>query len=303
MNPYLIIKDEIREALRNGRPVVALESTVISHGLPWPDNKTLALEMEQIIRSEGAVPATVAIIGGKIRVGLDEAHIDLLASGREPVAKVSRRDMAYVCAKGMHGATTVAGTMIAAHMAGIDFFATGGTGGVHRDARESFDISADLYELSRTPVMVVSSGVKSILDIGATLEYLESLGIPVMGYGTDDFPAFYSRRSGYALHQRADTPQEAAKVWRAHKALGLQNGMLLANPVPPEAEIPFREMESFIRRALEEQHAQNIRGKDITPFLLGRIKELTEGRSLQTNLALLRNNARTAARVAVAFAE
>ncbi len=303
MKAPLRINDEVAEALRAGRPVVALESTVISHGLPYPDNLQLARELETIVRNEGAVPATIAIIRGQIRVGLDDEALALLAEGREPVAKVSRRDLAYVVARGLNGATTVAGTMVIARMAGIRIFATGGTGGVHREARDTFDISADLFELARTPVAVVSSGVKSILDIGATLEYLETLGVPVVGYGTEEFPAFYSVRSGFRLHQKVNSPAEVAHVIKTHFDLNLQNGLLIANPVPVESEIPFAEMEEFIHRALAEQHERGITGKDITPFLLGRLKELTAGRSLQTNLALLRHNARTAARIARTLSE
>ena len=299
MKAFFDIAPPVAQALAAGKPVVALESTVISHGLPWPHNKQLALETEAIVRAQGAEPATIAIIDGRIRVGLTEANIERLARKREPVLKVSRRDLSYVTAQGLHGATTVAATMWIAHRAGIRIFSTGGIGGVHREARESFDISADLYELARTPVAVVASGVKSILDIGATLEMLETLGVPVVGLGTSEFPAFYSRTSGHRLHQSVKDEAEAARVIDAHFGLGIDTGMLIAHPVPEPDQIPFDQMEAHIARALQMQAGAGIRGKEITPFLLSRIKELTGGRSLQANLALLKANARAAARIAV----
>lgn len=259
----------------------------------------LALETEAVIRAEGALPATIAIIDGRIRVGLTEANIERLARKREPVHKVSRRDLSYVVARSLNGATTVAATMWIAHRAGIRIFSTGGIGGVHREARESFDISADLYELARTPVAVVASGVKSILDIGATLEMLETLGVPVVGLGTVEFPAFYSRSSGHRLHQSVKDESEAARVIDAHFGLGIDTGLLIAHPVPEPDQIPFDQMEVHIARALQMQTGAGIRGKEITPFLLSRIKELTGGRSMQANLALLKANARAAARIAV----
>ncbi len=298
MKTLFDIAPPVAQALEAGNPVVALESTVISHGLPWPDNKQLALETEAIVRAEGTEPATIAIIDGRIKVGLTEADIDRLARKREPVLKVSRRDLSYVVARRMNGATTVAATMWIAHRAGIRIFSTGGIGGVHREARESFDISADLYELTRTPVAVVASGVKSILDIGATLEMLESLGVPVVGLGTDEFPAFYSRRSGHRLHQSVTDEAEAARLIDAHFRLNIDTGLLLAHPVPEAEQIPFDRMEAHIARALQMQADAGVHGKDITPFLLARIKELTGGRSLQANLALLKANARAAARIA-----
>ncbi len=299
MKAFFDIAPPVAQALDAGNPVVALESTVISHGLPWPDNMQLALETEAVIRAEGALPATIAVIDGRIRVGLTEGNIERLARKREPVHKVSRRDLSYVVARGLNGATTVAATMWIAHRAGIRIFSTGGIGGVHREARESFDISADLYELARTPVAVVASGVKSILDIGATLEMLETLGVPVVGLGTVEFPAFYSRSSGHRLHQSVKDESEAARVIDAHFGLGIDTGLLIAHPVPEADQIPFDQMEVHIARALQMQAAAGIRGKEITPFLLSRIMELTGGRSMQANLALLKANARAAARIAV----
>ncbi len=299
---YLRIRSEVAEALREGRPVVALESTIIAHGLPRPRNVEAALEAERIVREEGAVPATMGILGGKLCVGLEEGEIRRLG-GPRPVLKASRRDLGAALALGLDGATTVSATMIAAHRAGITVFATGGIGGVHRGVEETLDVSADLRELSRTPVIVVSAGAKAILDLPRTLEFLETEGVPVIGYGTDEFPAFYSRSSGLKAGLRADSPGEIARIWRAHRALGLEQGLLVANPIPAAAEIPAAEIEGMIAQALPEMAARGIRGKGVTPFLLGRLLELSAGRSLEANLALLAGNVRLAARVAGSLAD
>ncbi|WP_432012260.1 pseudouridine-5'-phosphate glycosidase [Streptomyces cucumeris] len=300
-HPRLTLGEEVRDALRDGRPVVALESTIISHGMPYPQNVEMATEVEEIIRAEGAVPATIAVLHGRPRVGLGRDDLELLATSPE-VGKVSVRDLARVMARGGHGATTVASTMRIASLAGIRVFVTGGIGGVHRGAPHSFDISADLTELSTTPVAVISAGVKSILDIGLTLETLETLGVPVLAYGTDDFPAFYSRVSGFASPLRADSPEEIAAIMRAQWDLGLTAGLSIANPVPEADEIPAERIDGIIERALAEMTAAGVTGKDTTPYLLGRIVELTEGESLATNIALVKNNARLGARIAISYA-
>jgi pseudouridylate synthase len=301
-HPALTLTDEVREALADGRPVVALESTIISHGMPYPQNVAMATEVEQLIRDGGAVPATIAVLAGKPRVGLSPADLELLAT--DPgVAKVSLRDLPYVIARGAHGATTVAATMRLAALAGIRTFVTGGLGGVHRGAQQSFDISADLTELAQTDVAVVSAGVKSILDIGLTLETLETLGVPVIGYGTDEFPAFFSRRSGFAAPMRADSPAELAAIMHTKWDLGIRGGLDIANPVPEADEIPAAEIAAIIDQALREMDERGIKGKDATPFLLGRIVEITGGESLRANIALVKNNARLGARIAAAYAE
>lgn len=282
------------------RPPVALESTVIAHGLPFPQNLALAREMESIVRSHGAEPRTVAILGGELRAGLCEEELTHLAVNRN-VRKVSRRDLPIVAARKLDGATTVATTMWAAHRFGIEVFATGGIGGVHRGHKE--DVSADLQELAQTPVVVVCAGAKAILDLPATLEYLETFGVTVIGYGTDEFPAFYSRSSGLRVDARCDCPAEVAAIWRAKQQLELPGGLLVAVPVPEEAEIPASEIEPVIEQAVNEAEAQRLRSAEVTPFLLKRIAELTGERSLQANLALLRNNAAVAAQIAVALAE
>lgn len=283
-------------------PLVALESTVISHGLPYPENLATAKALEQTVRDNGANPATIALLNGKIKIGLNEEDLQLLATSKE-VAKVSRRDLPLVLARKQAGATTVAATMIAANLAGIKVFATGGIGGVHRGASSSFDISADLTELSRTPVIVVCAGAKAILDLGLTLEYLETLGVPVIGYGTDELPAFYTRHSGLKLEARADTPQEIAEIARIKWDLGLEGGIIVTNPPPPEADLPPAEVEAAIGRALAAAEREGIRGKATTPFLLDRMRLETEGRSLETNVALLRNNAALAGKIAAALQE
>jgi pseudouridine-5'-phosphate glycosidase len=296
MNQYL----EVAPGLQG--PLVALESTVISHGLPYPENLQTAQFLEQTVRDNGATPATIALMDGKIKVGLNEADLKLLATSHD-VAKVSRRDLPLVLARKQTGATTVAATMIAAHLAGIKVFATGGIGGVHRGAPNSFDISADLTELAHTPVIVVCAGAKAILDLNLTLEYLETLGVPVIGYGTDELPAFYTRQSGLKLEARADSPEEIAEIARVKWALGLEGGIIVANPPPAEADLPAAEIEEAIGRALATADREGIRGKAMTPFLLDRLRHETNGRSLETNVALLKNNASLAAKISVALAQ
>jgi pseudouridine-5'-phosphate glycosidase len=296
------IRAEVREALEQGRPVVALESTIISHGMPYPDNVATARVVEQIIRDQGATPATIAILNGIAHIGLDDDQLELLGSDAH-VRKVSIRDLPHVIARKEHGATTVATTMRLAAIAGIRVFVTGGLGGVHRGAATSFDESADLIELSRTPVTVVSAGVKSILDIGATLERLETLGVPVVGYRTDDFPAFFTRSSGFAAPLRCDEPAEIAAMMHTMSQLGLTSAISVANPVPVEDEVPAERIDSVIAQALAEAEAQGVHGKDVTPYLLGRIVELTEGESLRANIALVFNNARLGAAIATAYCE
>lgn len=288
---------EVKAALSAGRPVVALESTIITHGMPWPGNRDMALEVEAVIRSEGAVPATIAVIDGRLHAGLDEAAITVLAQAKD-VMKLSRADFAYALAEGRTGATTVAATMIAAHLAGISVFATGGIGGVHQGVETSFDISADLDELGRTPVIVVSAGAKAILDIPKTLEALETRGVPVVAFGQDAMPAFWSRESGLKAPLRLDTPEAIARFEATRRALGHHGGMLIANPVPVEDEIAASEMNRHIAAALATAKAKGIEGKAVTPFLLGEILNLTDGESLKTNIALVLNNARLAARIA-----
>jgi pseudouridine-5'-phosphate glycosidase len=298
----LQLLDEVGEAIEGGRPVVALESTIISHGMPYPTNVEMALEVESIVRSEGAVPATIAVLDGVCRVGLDSSALELLATHHE-VHKATTRDLPWLLATGRHGATTVAATMRIAALAGIRTFATGGIGGVHRGAATSFDVSADLTELAVTPVAVVSAGVKSILDIGLTLERLETLGVPVVVNGSDEFPSFYSRGSGFPAPRRLDGPSQiAAFMHAAWDELGLTAGVSIANPIPEADEIPAAEIGTVIDAALAELSQRGIVGQDVTPFLLGRVVEQTAGRSLDANLALVRNNARTAARIAGEYA-
>jgi pseudouridine-5'-phosphate glycosidase len=300
-HPSLVLTQEVRTALSAGNPVVALESTIISHGMPYPQNVQMAREVEDIIRSEGAVPATIAVLDGTARIGLDDDGLELLATSPD-VAKVSVRELPYVLARGEHGATTVAATMRLASLAGISVFVTGGLGGVHRGAERTFDVSADLTELSTTPVAVVSAGVKSILDIGMTLEKLETLRVPVLAYGTDDFPAFFSRSSGYPAPLRVDTPDEVASIMRTTWDLGISSGIAVVQPNRQEDEIPASEIDGIIASAVADMDAQGITGQDATPFLLGRIVELTGGASLTANIALVKNNAVLGARVASAYA-
>jgi len=298
---HVRLSPEVQSALAEKRPLVALESTVISHGLPYPHNLELAREMESLIRAEGATPATIALIEGEVCVGLDAPALERLADARQPVRKISRRDFASALARREIGATTVAATMMAAHAAGIRVFATGGIGGVHRGGDD--DISADLVELSQTPVLVVCAGAKAILDLPRTLEWLETYGVPVVGYGTSELPAFYSRESGLALVERADSPQEvAALLQQQWEKLALRQGVLLTVPVPTDSAIPQSEIAPMIEQALHEAEVGGIKGKALTPFLLSKLGELTAGRSIQTNLALLKNNGRVAAQVAVALA-
>lgn len=302
MREYLKTTPDVAEALAAGRPVVALESTIISHGFPYPANVECALEAERIAREEGAVPATVAVLGGQLRVGLTQADIEYLAT-TPGIAKASRRDIGTLLARGTDGATTVAGTMLVSALAGVRIFATGGIGGVHRGAPESFDISADLQELARTNVAVVCAGAKSILDLPLTLEYLETHGVPVLGFQTDEFPAFYSRTSGLGVDARMETPSELAEMLRVRHELGVTGGVVVVNPIPAEYELPHAEIDSVIERALAEASAQGVRGKAVTPFLLARIHELTGGRSEEANKQLVYNNVRLAARIACALAD
>jgi pseudouridine-5'-phosphate glycosidase len=298
---HLYIRPDVREALRTRHPVVALESTVIAHGLPSPQNREVAHALEAIVHEHGALPATIGVVHGRPTVGLDDAVIERFAMGKD-VLKLSRRDLAIAIATGRDGATTVAGTMALAHLAGIEVFATGGIGGVHRGARDTWDVSSDLTELGRTPVLVICAGAKAILDLQATLEVLETLGVPVVGYGTDEFPAFYSRTSGLWLTARADTPQQVAALWQAHRELS-GSAMLLAVPPPVEAALPAAEVEAAVADALAAAEQAGIRGAQVTPFLLQSMQHATDGRSLAANIALLKHNARVAAEVAVALAE
>lgn len=301
LEKYLEIKAEVQQALKEGKPVVALESTIIAHGMPHPQNIETALEIEEIIRDNGAVPATIGIIDGKIKVGLTKEEVEFLGKSDE-VVKVSRRDLPVVLAEKRHGATTVAGTMIAADLAGIKIFVTGGVGGVHRGAEASFDISADLEELKKTSVAVIAAGAKSILDLGLTLEKLETFGVPVLGYQTEELPAFYSRHSGFSVDYKLESPEHTADILKAKWELGLEGGVLIANPVPEADEIEYSLINQKIEQALSEAEAKGIKGKELTPFLLDRIKEITDGQSLETNIALVRNNALVGAKIAKEFA-
>lgn len=300
MKNYLYVAPEIQEAIDNGKPVVALESTILSHGMPYPENLEFAHKVEEIIRAEGAIPATTAIIGGKLCVGLDSDQLEIMCKA-ENVGKVSRRDVATYVATEQVGATTVATTMMLAEMAGIRFFATGGIGGVHRGAETTMDISADLQELANTKVGVICAGAKSLLDIGLTLEYLETMGVPVLGLKTDDFPAFYCRKSGYGVDYNAADEKTVAKIMKTKWDLGLKGGAVIANPIPAEYELDFDEMEAVIDKALAAAKEEGIRGKATTPFLLAHIKEYTKGVSLASNLQLAYNNAREAAKIAVEY--
>ena len=301
MNTYLEISPEVQEALNTGKPVVALESTIISHGMPYPQNVETALRVEQTIRDNGAVPATIAIIGGRLKAGCTPEEIEYLGKQGQAVIKASRRDLPVLLARQADGATTVTTTMMIAAMAGIKVFATGGIGGVHRGAQQTFDISADLEELAQTPVMVICAGAKSILDLGLTLEYLETKGVPVIGYGTDELPAFYTRHSGFGVDYRIDTPEELAAIYQVKTDCGLKGGMLVTNPIPEEFSMPADVINAAIDCALKEADQQGIHGKQCTPFLLARVKELTGGDSLAANIQLVLNNARLAARTAAAL--
>ena len=303
MNEYLDISLEVQAALKEHKPVVALESTIISHGMPYPQNVETALNVEKIIRENGSVPATIAIIGGRLKAGLSKEEIEHLGKAGTAVTKASRRDLPVLCAKGMDGATTVATTMIIAAMAGISVFATGGVGGVHRGAEVTMDISADLEELGRTNVMVVCAGAKSILDLGLTLEYLETKGVPVIGYGTSELPAFYTRKSGFGVDYRLDTPEELAAAFAAKMKMGLQGGMLVTNPIPEEYSMDPDRINAAIEQALAEAAEKGVKGKATTPFLLAKVKELTGGDSLNSNIRLVYNNAALAAKTAKALKE
>lgn len=302
MHQFLSFSPEVANARAAGKPVVALESTIISHGMPYPQNVQTAREVEQIIRDAGAVPATIAIIGGKICIGLTEEQLEELGNSPDAI-KVSRRDLAYVLSQGKLGATTVAATMICAQLAGIKVFVTGGIGGVHRGAETSMDISADLQELAQTNVAVVCAGVKSILDIGLTLEYLETHGVPVVSVGQPGFPAFFTRESGFNADFQLDTAAEQASFIATKWALGLQGGVVVSTPVPADEAMPKEEIDAITLRALQEAEENGVTGKKVTPFLLARIKTLTEGRSLKTNIALVKNNARVGAALARALQE
>ncbi len=301
MKKYLDIHPEVAAAIAEGKPVVALESTIISHGMPYPQNVETALAVEKIIRDNGAVPATIAIIGGRLKAGLSPEEIEYFGKKGTEIHKASRRDLAVLCARGEDGATTVTTTMIIAHMAGIRVFATGGIGGVHRGAETTMDISADLEELGQTPVMVVCAGAKSILDLGLTLEYLETKGVPVIGYGTEELPAFYTRQSGFGVDYRMDTPRELAAAFKASHEMGLKSGMLVTNPIPEEFAMPKEVIDGAIDRAIAECNEKGIKGKETTPFLLARVAELTGGDSLASNIKLVFNNARVAAQTAAEY--
>ena len=303
MNKYLDVNPEVAEALAAGKPVVALESTIISHGMPYPQNVETALNVEKIIRENGAVPATIAIIGGRLKAGLTAEEIEYFGKKGRAIHKASRRDLAVLCARGEDGATTVTTTMIIAHMAGIRFFATGGIGGVHRGAETTMDISADLEELGRTPVMVCCAGAKSILDLGLTLEYLETKGVPVIGYGTDELPAFYTRQSGFGVDYRIDTPEDLAAAFKAQNDLQLGGGMLVTNPIPEKYSMDKSVIDAAIDQAIKESKEQGIHGKETTPFLLARVAELTGGDSLASNIQLVYNNAALTAKTAAAYSK
>ncbi len=302
MNPYLNIHPDVIEALLSKKPVVALESTIISHGMPYPENVNMALKVEQIIRNEGAVPATIAILNGIIKVGLTKDEIEFLAKEKD-VLKVSKRDFGFAISQKRTGATTVSATMLVAKMAGIKIFATGGIGGVHRGAQETFDISRDLEELANIDVAVVCAGAKSILDLGLTLEYLETKGVEVLGYQTKELPAFYSRESGFNLDYNMSSPEEIAALLHAKWSLGLSGGAVIANPIPKEFSMDSQEIKAVIDQALVSASEQGIKGKDTTPYLLSKVKEMTHGESLTANLELVYNNARLAAQIAKAYSK
>lgn len=295
---YLEISEEVKNALENNIPVVALESTIISHGMPYPQNVETALKVENIVRENGGVPATIAIINGKLKAGLSAEEIELLGKEGEKVTKVSRRDLAYIVANKLNGATTVATTMIIAAMAGIKVFATGGIGGVHRGAETTMDISADLLELANTNVAVVCAGAKSILDLGLTLEYLETHGVPVLGYQTKNFPAFYTRESGFQLDYAVNSPEEFASILKSKWELGLNGGVVIANPIPEEYAMDLETITNAINEAIKEEKALGIKGKASTPFLLDKIQKLTGGNSLKSNIELVFNNTKLATKIA-----
>ena len=295
---YIIISEEVKEAVNGNKAVVALESTIISHGMPYPQNYETALLVENTVRKNNAVPATIAIIDGKIKVGLSVRDLEILSTGKN-ILKASRRDLPVIISKKLHAATTVSATMICAALASLKIFATGGIGGVHRNAQNTFDISADLTELSITNIAVVSAGVKSILDIGLTLEYLETMGVPVIGYRTDEFPAFYTRQSGYKVNYRLESPEEIAEAMKVKRELGLNGGMIIANPVPEEFSMDKKIIDEAIEASLIKADENNIKGKDVTPFLLSEINNITGGTSLESNIKLVMNNAKLAAEIIV----
>ncbi len=302
MNPYLDVNPAVAQALAEGKPVVALESTIISHGMPYPQNVETALKVEEIIRQNGAVPATIAILGGRLKAGLSPAEIEYLGKQGQKVTKASRRDLSVLVAQGADGATTVATTMMIAHMAGIKLFATGGIGGVHRGAESTMDISADLEELGQTDVMVVCAGAKAILDLKLTLEYLETKGVPVLGYQTQELPAFYTRTSGLKVDYQVDSPEMLAKILKTQHDLGLHGGILVTNPIPEQYSMDADAINAVIDQAIAEAQEKGIHGKETTPFLLAKVKEITGGDSLEANIQLVFNNAKLAAQTAAAYA-
>ncbi len=299
LEKYLDINPEVKKALNEGKAVVALESTIISHGMPYPQNVETALNVEKIVRDNGAVPATIAILKGKLKVGLTKDEIEYLGKKGTAVVKTSRRDIPFIISKKLDGATTVASTMIIANLAGIKVFGTGGIGGVHRGAQQTFDISADLQELAHTNVAVVCAGAKSILDLGLTLEYLETQGVPVVGFGTEELPAFYTRKSGFKVDYRVDSEKELALALKAKWDLGLNGGMIVANPIPEQYQMDYDTINKAIDQALKEADKQGIKGKATTPFLLAKVKDITGGASLDSNIQLVYSNVKVAARLAV----
>ena len=303
MNPYLDVNPAVAQALAEGKPVVALESTIISHGMPYPQNVETALKVEEIIRQNGAVPATIAILGGRLKAGLSPAEIEYLGKQGQKVTKASRRDLSVLVAQGADGATTVATTMMIAHMAGIKLFATGGIGGVHRGAETTMDISADLEELGQTDVMVVCAGAKAILDLKLTLEYLETKGVPVLGYQTQELPAFYTRTSGLKVDYQVDSPEMLAKILKTQHDLGLHGGILVTNPIPEQYSMDADAINAVIDQAIAEAQEKGIHGKETTPFLLAKVTEITGGDSLEANIQLVFNNAKLAAQTAAAYAK
>ena len=303
MNPYLDVNPAVAQALAEGKPVVALESTIISHGMPYPQNVETALKVEEIIRQNGAVPATIAILGGRLKAGLSPAEIEYLGKQGQKVTKASRRDLSVLVAQGADGATTVATTMMIAHMAGIKLFATGGIGGVHRGAETTMDISADLEELGQTDVMVVCAGAKAILDLKLTLEYLETKGVPVLGYQTQELPAFYTRTSGLKVDYQVDSPEMLAKILKTQHDLGLHGGILVTNPIPEQYSMDADAINAVIDQAIAEAQEKGIHGKETTLFLLAKVKEITGGDSLEANIQLVFNNAKLAAQTAAAYAK
>ena len=303
MNPYLDVNPAVAQALAEGKPVVALESTIISHGMPYPQNVETALKVEEIIRQNGTVPATIAILGGRLKAGLSPAEIEYLGKQGQKVTKASRRDLSVLVAQGADGATTVATTMMIAHMAGIKLFATGGIGGVHRGAETTMDISADLEELGQTDVMVVCAGAKAILDLKLTLEYLETKGVPVLGYQTQELPAFYTRTSGLKVDYQVDSPEMLAKILKTQHDLGLHGGILVTNPIPEQYSMDADAINAVIDQAIAEAQEKGIHGKATTPFLLARVAEITGGDSLASNIQLVYNNARLAAQTAAAYCQ